>query len=196
MASDVFFAGVEPGGLYTAQEIKILICYMLNGVGEPLPLQTVTDVLAGRGMANFFEVSAAVEELLRRHQITEDEQGCLSLTDTGRQTASTLATMVPLTLRERSVQAALQLLTRQRRERENAVDIRQLEHGYQVTCSMHDGDQPLMSLSLTVGDDLQAALVKDRFLDDPTLLYRSLIAVLTGDVQPSKNGKEITFHMP
>lgn len=196
MASDVFFAGVEPGGLYTAQEIKILICYMLDGVGEPLPLQTVTDVLAGRGMANFFEVSAAVDELLRRGQIIEDDEGRLSLTDAGRQTASTLATMVPLTLRERSVQAALQLLTRQRRERENTVEIHRLDRGYQVTCTMQDGSQPLLSLSLAVGDDLQAGLVKERFLEDPTLLYRSLIAVLTGDVREEKGGQEIVLHMP
>lgn len=196
MGSDVFFAGVEPGGLYSSQEIKILICYMLEGVGEPLPLKAVTDVLAGRGMANFFEVSAAVEELLRRDQLIEDDQGRLSLTEAGRQTASTLATMVPFTLRERSVQAALQLLTRQRRERENTVDIQRLERGVQVTCTMNDAGHPLLSFSLTVGDDLQAQLVKERFLEDPILLYRSLIAVLTGDVHTEKGGSQIVLDMP
>ena len=196
MAGDVFFAGVEPGGLYSAQEIKILICYMLDSVGEAMPLTAVTDVLAGRGIANFFEVSAAVEELVRRKQLAEDEQGRLSPTESGKQTAANLASMVPFTLRERSVQAALHLLTRQRREQENVVDITRLERGYQVTCTMNDGTQPLLSFSLTVGDDLQAQMVKERFLEDPILLYRSLVAVLTGDVHTEKGGAQIVLEMP
>ncbi len=196
MAGDVFFAGVEPGGLYSSQEIKILICYMLSHVGEPMPMRAITDVLAGHGMANFFEIGAAVEELLRRGQLTEDEQGALSVTDGGRQTAGTLVGMVPFTLRERSVQAALQLMTRIRRERENTVEIQRLDRGYQVTCTVHDADQPLLSVSLTVGDDLQAQMVREHFLDDPVLLYRSLIGVLTGEAHAEGNGSCIVVDMP
>lgn len=196
MTGDVFFSGVEPGGLYSSQEIKILICYMLNSVGEPMPLRAVTDILAGHGMANFFEVGAAVDELLRRHQLEEDGEERLVLTDAGRQTASTLFSLVPYTLRERSVQAALHLMTRIRRERENTVDIERLERGCQVTCTMKDADRPLLSFSLMVGDDMQAKLIKERFLEDPILLYRSLIAVLTGGAHTEQNGNTIVVEMP
>ncbi len=196
MTGDVFFAGVEPGGLYSSQEIKILICYMLNSVEEPMPLRAVTDILAGHGMANFFEIGAAVDELLRRCQLVEDSEGRLVLTDAGRQTASTLFSLVPYTLRERSVQAALHLMTRIRRERENTVEIKRLERGCQVTCTMKDADRPLLSFSLMVGDDMQAKLIKERFLEDPILLYRSLIAVLTGGAHTEQNGKKIVVEMP
>ena len=30
MIHDAFSAGVEPGGLYSSKDIKILICYMLS----------------------------------------------------------------------------------------------------------------------------------------------------------------------
>ena len=70
---DAFSAGVEPGGLYTSQEIKILICYMLLGVGEPMERQMVTELIAGNGMANFFETAAAVDELARQGHLTEKE---------------------------------------------------------------------------------------------------------------------------
>ena len=196
MTGDVFFAGVEPGGLYSSQEIKILICYMLNSVEEPMPLRAVTDILAGHGMANFFEIGAAVDELLRRCQLVEDSEGRLVLTDAGRQTASTLFSLVPYTLRERSVQAALHLMTRIRRERENTVEIKRLERGCQVTCTMKDADRPLLSFSLMVGDDMQAKLIKERFLEDPILLYRSLIEVLTGGAHTEQNGKKIVVEMP
>ena len=71
MIHDAFSAGVEPGGLYSSKDIKILICYMLAGAGEPMPRQAVLDVIAGNGMANFFEASAAIDELLRVGSLAE-----------------------------------------------------------------------------------------------------------------------------
>ncbi len=195
MANDVFFAGVEPGGLYTSQEIKILICYMLDSVGEPMPMRTVTDVLAGRGMANFFEVGAAIDELLRRDHLKEDEAGQLSVTALGHQAATTLVGLIPYTLRERSVQAALYLMTRRRRERENKVTITPIENGCRVTCAILEGDHDLMNFSLIVGDELQAEMIKNRFLDDPVTLYRGMIAMLTGEVKTEQKGTRIIAEM-
>ena len=189
---DAFSAGVEPGGLYTSQEIKILICYMLLGVGEPMERQMVTELIAGNGMANFFETAAAVDELARQGHLTEEE-GRISLTETGRQVGDTLAGMIPYTLRERSVKAALQLLTRIRREQENTVELEKLDHGYRVTCTIQDSASPLMSVSLRVADDMQAGLIRENFLNDPTLLYRSLLAILTGDAGMRRADTEIAI---
>ena len=191
---DAFSAGVEPGGLYTSQEIKILICYMLLGVGEPMERQMVTELIAGNGLANFFETAAAVDELARQGHLTEEE-GRISLTETGRQVGDTLAGMIPYTLRERSVKAALQLLTRIRREQENTVELEKLDHGYRVTCTIQDSASPLMSVSLRVADDMQAGLIRENFLDDPTLLYRSLLAILTGDAGMRRADTEIAIRL-
>lgn len=196
MNHDAFSAGVEPGGLYSSQEIKILICYMLAGVDEPLPRQSVLEIIAAGGMANFFEAGAAIDELIRLHNLTEGEDGRLYLTEDGRQAASTLSGMIPFTLRERSVQAALKLLTRMRREKENRVKVKKLEHGRLVTCEIQDAGQPLLSFSLRVADDLQAGLIRERFLEDPTLIYSSLIALLTGDAAWKRNGKRIEIDLP
>ena len=196
MNHDAFSAGVEPGGLYSSQEIKILICYMLAGVDEPLPRQSVLEIIAAGGMANFFEAGAAIDELIRLHNLTEGEDGRLYLTEDGRQAASTLSGMIPFTLRERSVQAALKLLTRMRREKETRVTVKKLEHGRLVTCEIQDAGQPLLSFSLRVADDLQAGLIRERFLEDPTLIYSSLIALLTGDAAWKRNGKRIEIDLP
>ena len=196
MNHDAFSAGVEPGGLYSSQEIKILICYMLAGVDEPLPRQSVLEIIAAGGMANFFEAGAAIDELIRLHNLTEGEDGRLYLTEDGRQAASTLSGMIPFTLRERSVQAALKLLTRMRREKENRVTVKKLEHGRLVTCEIQDAGQPLLSFSLRVADDLQAGLIRERSLEDPTLIYSSLIALLTGDAAWKRNGKRIEIDLP
>lgn len=54
MIHDAFSAGVEPGGLYSSKDIKILICYMLAGAGEPMPRQAVLDVIAGKRHGELF----------------------------------------------------------------------------------------------------------------------------------------------
>ena len=183
--NDTFDAGVEPGGLRSAHEIKILICYLLIGAGEPMPRADVLDVICGGGMANFFETSAAVDELIEAGNLAEHDDGTLAVTDTGRQAAGTLADMLPYTLRERSVAAALRLLSRRRHERENRVEIVPAEGaaGYVVTCTVGKEQPPLLSFSLLVADEYQAQLVRDSFLHDPLLLYQSTLAVLTGGVQ-------------
>ena len=195
MIQDAFSAGVEPGGLYSSQEIKILICYMLMGAGEPMQRQAVLDIVAGGGMANFFEASAAIDELVRLHNLEETEDGALMVTETGRHAASTLSTMIPYTLRERSVKAALQLLTRIRRERENQVEILKGENGCQVTCRIQDKAVFLLSLTLNVADDLQAKLIKEQFLSQPELLYRSVLAILTGDAGMRRSDTQIVIDL-
>ena len=195
MMHDTFTDGVEPGGLYNSQEIKILICYMLMGAGEPMSRQAVQEILFGNGMANFFEITGAIDELIRLNNLTEKEDGALELTETGRQAAGTLSGMIPYTLRERSVKSALQMLTRIRRERENSVTIEKLEHGYNITCTINDHRQPLMSFTLLVADQLQANMIKDNFLDNPVLLYRTMLAVLTGDGQFSHNDTRILIDL-
>ena len=180
MKQDAFSAGVEPGGLHSIGEIKLLICYLLLGAGEPMPRGDVLDIICGGGMANFFDTSAAIEELIRLGNLTEHADERLSVTATGEHATDTLADKLPYTLRERSVEAAVRLLSRRRNEQENHVDIQKTDAGYTVTCVVGNGSAPLLSFTLLVADDRQAELVRDRFLRDPQLLYQSTVAVLTG----------------
>ena len=187
MQHDAFSAGVEPGGLHSRHEIKILICYMLIAAGEPMPRGDVLDIICGGGMANFFDTSAAIDELLKLGNLREHPDDTLTVTDTGAHAADTLADMLPYTIRERSAKAALQLLALRRNEQENQVNIQKTDAGYTVTCTVGNDEAPLLSFTLLVADDRQAELVRDRFLHDPLLLYQSVIAVLTGNARFETN---------
>ncbi len=191
---DAFTAGVEPGGLNNTQEIKILLCYMLYSVKQPIQRDDLVDILLSRGMANYFDTENAIEELLRHGHLTEGEDKLLTVTNTGGQIGDNLSVRVPYTLRERAVEGALQLLKRHRIEEENKVEIRRLEGGgYEVTCIVLDGERALMSTTLRVADEWQANEVKERFLTDPALLYRSSLAVLTGDTVTAHAGTQLVI---
>lgn len=176
--SNAFTAGVEPGGLRSGEEIKILLCYLLNSINEPLPRQMMPEIIAGNGMANFFDVGAALNQLIEMNHIAESDGDLLTLTDSGKEIANTLSYSLPFTVRERSVQAALQLLSRVRSQKDSSVTIEQVNGEYLVTCSLKDGERTMLTVSLSTPDTMQANAIKAAFNENPALLYRSVVAVL------------------
>lgn len=189
--NSAFGAGVEPGGLHNSHEIKLLIGYLLCGVGQPMPRADVLDVICGGGMANFFDTSAALDDMVEQTLLTEQDDGTLVLTQMGAEASQTLADRLPYTLRERSVAAALRLLSRRRNEQGNRVEITPAENGFVVTCTVGVENPPLLMFSLLVGDEHQAELVRENFLRDPLLLYQSTIGVLTGGVQSATTDRVV-----
>ena len=194
--ADAFMAGVEPGGLTNVQEIRILLCYMLKSVAAPIPRDALTDIITAGGMANYFDTEDAIEDLIRLQHLVQSDDKLVATTVTGNQIGESLGVRIPYTLRERSVKAALQLLKRREVERDNKVDIRKLEEGgYEITCTVMDGERALLSVTLRVSDHWQAEQIKEQFLTDPALLYRSNLAVLTGDANMRRAGSELVIKL-
>lgn len=193
---DAFSDGVRLGGLYNSQDIKILICYMLMGVDQPLSRTAVVEILTSNEIANFFETSAAIDDLIARGNLTESEDGHLSMTDAGRQAAAQLVTIVPYTLREQALGAAVQLLARARHEQDTRVTIEPLDKGFEVTCAVDTSDHPMMAFTLRVADRMQADMIREHFLDDPVTLYRLMVCVLTGSADLKQENGRATLTMP
>lgn len=182
-----FTDGVRPGGLSDSREIKILICYMLMGVESPLSRDAIRDILVYNQMANMFEVVSAIEELLENGSVTEDEHANILLTENGKVSATQLVELIPYTVRDQALKAAMQLTARSRFEKETKVDIQKVDGGYAVTCSIDKSDSPMMSFTLRVTDELQAKAIQENFLNNPTLFYRGLIGLSTGDYTEENN---------
>lgn len=181
MGHDAFTGGVEPGGLWNQNDIRILVCYLLYSVGAPLSQGDIARVLQQKGLANYFEAGDALAALARRGHIHWEEGGLCTLEDTGREIASTLADTLPLSVRDKAVEAALALLADARIQRENRVDIEDTGKGCQVTCHISGGELDLMAISLYVPDRAQAELVRANFHKNPEGAYKLLLSFLTGD---------------
>ena len=195
--SDVFSAGVQPGGLNTSQEIKILLCYMLHTVGQPIHRDQVTDIITAGGMANYFDTEEAIEDLLRLQHLIQTKDRLLAPTVTGSQIGDSLSVRVPYTLRERSVKAALELLKRRQIEKDNKVEIQKDENGtVTVVCTVQDRGRPLLQVALPVADEWQAGQIKEQFLTDPAMLYKGVLGILTGDGEMKRSGTQLVVHLP
>ena len=179
---DAFSAGVEFGGLRTRQEIKLLICYLLENLEKPLSKIQINELMQGQGLANYFEVNQALDELISAGTLELEkfeELEMLVLTEKVHEAAKLLESGLPKTVREKAINAAVKMQTNARRQRENKIEVKKLESGYHVTFTILDKDDILMSLTVYVADITQVETIKQGFLNDPVGLYSGIIASLT-----------------
>ncbi len=180
---DAFSEGIEPGGLRSRTQIKLLLTFLVSRLQEPMSESKLLESLQLHGLANYFEVGQAIEELLKTGNITADiadDEEVLSVTNKGREAAELLQTSLPRTVREKAVNSAIRLTTRAKIERENKIEVKKEENGgYNITFTLFDRDTELMKLSIFVADSLQLDQVKQNFIDDPVKVYSTIITSLT-----------------
>ncbi len=181
---ETFTAGVEPGGLTKGREIRILVCHILSGVQEPMSFDEMTEAVLSYGSANYFEFASALSEL--------EDTGCVvsfktdagiseyTITDKGKAAALTLQGDLPLSVRDKSVEAAKSIIQRRRIEKENLVSITRTEDGFKIHMLVTDIGTDLMELSLFMPTEEQAFAVKERFLSDPAGTYMKVLEALAG----------------
>lgn len=189
MAEDAFTGGVAPGGLRDKNDVKILVCYLLNSLGRPLSFDAISGALQQDGLANYFTVGDAVSELLSSgHLEPAGESGkAYRVTALGAGTAALFERHLPLSVREKAVRAAIRLLDYEKRMRETKVDITPYGSGFQVRCAALDRADELFAVSLLVPDRAQAKEVQRRFVADPVVMYQVAVALLTGDLEGAQN---------
>ena len=71
MAFDTFDEGIIPGGMRSKYEIRILICYLLNSIKEPVSKEIIVDSICEESLANYFETSSCFDDLIEKGNIIE-----------------------------------------------------------------------------------------------------------------------------
>ena len=180
MEKDAITAGVNKiGGLVNTADVKILICYILSSLGEPVPGTMMGEVLHHEGIANIFEVSDALASLTKTGHIFEDVEGAFIITDSGKDVAETLKTSVATVVRERAYSAVLKMLVRFKNAKQTDFKISHENDRIYLTCSALDKEFPFMSVKLLVSDEDQAIFIKEKFLSNTSEIYTKLIEMLT-----------------
>lgn len=180
---DEFIGGVAPGGLREKNDIKLLICYILSGINNGLSKDDVISILKDNDLANYFEASDAFSDLISKRLVCIDgkDNNLYTITDEGKMIAKQLDISLPISVREKALKAALNILAKVKIRKENTVKIEKNDFGYFINCNISGGNIDLMSLKLYVPDNMQANMVKENFHKDPELVYSSILAILTSD---------------
>ncbi|MBQ6569881.1 MAG: DUF4364 family protein [Clostridia bacterium] len=178
---DAFTSGVAPDGLKSKEDIKIFICYLLGSIPRSITFDLLSDIMLSCAVANYYEISSAVEELIDSGNIIKNADGTLGLTENGQQISKNLYSNLPVTVRKRAMNCAMILISRLQNEEENSVEITKLESGYNVRCNVMSGDMRLLGLDIYAPDNENAKRISDTFLDAPQQIYKLLLAFLIDD---------------
>lgn len=181
-----FDAGVEHGGLRSGYEVNILICYLLKHCGEPLSKNEIIETLLNNGLVNYFELTNSLVELKKLEQIdvdvNEKNEDIYSISKKGLFNLTMLEREIPKTVKQKAIDAALQLLAKKKRLVDNIAEITQVPDGYKVDMKILDIGTDLLDISLFVPDIASAKRIRSAFLNDPQLIYKGVLALLTGDM--------------
>ena len=172
---DAYTYGIEPGGLRSKSDINTIICYTVTKSKVKLTAKNICDTMVEGGIANYFEVMDAFSRILKNEIITEDEDGYLVPSVQCEQLLEMVEMDLPLSIREKSLNIATRLASKEIYSKENKVDIEKSDSGFDVTMHVTDKGQDFMVLKLNVPTMEQAELIKDKFLDDPVKVYDNLV---------------------
>jgi predicted transcriptional regulator len=182
---DALQGGVKDWGPWSIRDIRTLVCYLLNTLGQAISHEDFVEIFIREGLVNYFEIGDALSELVKGGSIHCEEidgRQMYSITETGIIASNELLSDLHISVRERAAAAALRLFSRRRSEKEHAVEITENGKGFLVILTVRDLNTELMSIRVPVADLTQANLLRDRFYDDPGAVYTGTLALLTGDL--------------
>lgn len=177
-------ASVPPGGYRDIPEIRILICYLLNAIHEPLSRSNLNYIFQTNHLVNYFSFVQALSELIESKHIdvvSKDAEEYYTLNPVGQEAAEVLKSSLPRSVRDTVVSSTTNLIAQLKIERENEVTIEPYQNGYHVNFILHDVEVDLMTFRLFVPDLAQAERVKQNFLKNPALFYSQIITFLTAE---------------
>lgn len=200
MAFDTFDEGIAPGGLRSKNEIKILICYLYDSVNDKMSRSLAVEAIRADELANFFEIAVAFEELINDGNLIEsteiDGEPTYILSENGKIIARQLETTLAHTVKQKAFECALRLLSERKTARENTVDIKKTENGFEVHCRVSGGAVDLFSFTLYAPAYEQAEIIKKNFLSYPQTVYKTMLGLMTKDIESVGEALEEVYGTP
>lgn len=177
-------------GLRSTEQIRIIICYILADMNSPMSRSSIQSALYDNGIANYFEISQAIDNLIEvgALDVTEAEEKILSVNEKGRKIAKELEDELSVYIKNKAVKVARLTHLLEKRRQDNDFTVTKInEKRYRVDITMRAGMEKdsdadeLMRLSLFVTDSLQAESMRQSFFNNPVTLYEKIIEGLTED---------------
>lgn len=177
-------AGVAPGGLFSKENIRIMMCYLLKSLGTEISQSDFTTILTDTELANYFEISDALSYLENSPLVTvteKDGQACYKITEAGKKVAEQLYSELPRTAREKAYNTAVRVLNMDRMKNCTNVEIKRVDGDFcQIIMTVYDDDRNvMMETKLYAADYMQADAIGQKFLSDPTRLYSAVLDAMT-----------------
>ena len=186
--------------LHAPDQIKVFILYLLDKIGYPLEYTDIATIIIRDGLVDYFDFVEYFHQLLEakhirrvpkekdgetgRESVDEPKENCMfEVTDTGRMIAQGLSNdLLMIAVREKSYISAMRHLSLEKRKAVVTQSSEQDGTGYIFHCSIKDMDGLALNLSVRADTFNQLSRMKQNFEERPDVIYRGIIALVTGNV--------------
>ena len=170
------------------QNVTVFVLYLMQNVGYPMDFATVNDIVMQTDYVaylDFVESFARMEDggLIARVGTTDYGEPTYAVTDKGSTVVESLRSEILPSILEESLTCALRYLDLQRRH--VVVDCtsqRLSDKTYDVTFYLREKDKTILTATINVDSEYRSRQMRENFRDRPDVIYRGLIALLTGKV--------------
>ena len=168
--------------------VKIFVLYLMRNINYPLSFVTINDIVMQNDYVMYLDFAMAFHEMLDGGLIVEDgkdERGeaLYSVTRKGTIVAEQLRSDILPAVLDQSMTYALRYLDFQRRG--VSVDCtaeRRADSTFDVILTLKEKDKILFETKINVDSEYRAHQMRKTFRDRPDVVYRGVVALLTGKV--------------
>ena len=167
-------------------DIKIFILYLLHNLNKPLEFEDINAIVMQDGVVGGIDFAECFAELLdigNIREYTESGKVLYAITDRGRHIAENLQGEILGYIRTRSLKSALRFISFKERgsEIKTSYSIR-ADGKYDLCCQIIDERQLSLEIKLVADNVNQLELMMHTFDDRPEVVYRGVMALLTGEI--------------
>lgn len=166
--------------------VQAFVLFLMRNVNYPLSFVTVNDIVMQTDYILYIDLAEAFPEMIKSGLIRkdgEDEHGdpLYSVTKKGAIIAEELSRGLLPNVLDEALRCALQYLDFKRRGVTVDCYSTRLEDGtYDVTLVLCEGKKKLLQTTVNVDSEYRSQQIREAFRDHPDVMYRGMMAILTG----------------
>lgn len=173
------------------RNVKIFVLYLMQNIGYPLDYITVNDIIMQTDYVMYLDFAESFRELeddalIEKIELpTEngDIEELYTVTRRGMYVAEQLKSEILQSLLDQSLECALRYLDFKKRGVRVSCKYEKLhDGGYNFRCAIMEKEKTLMEINLWVDSENRAKRMEDQFRGRPERVYKSVNALLSGNV--------------
>ncbi len=170
------------------KNVKIFVLYLMQNIGYPLDFVAINDIVMQNDYVMYLDFAEAFHQMADAGLIFENgknERGepLYSVTEQGAMVAEQMSGDILPAILDQSLTCALQYLDFQRRGVTLETEITKCpDHSFDVRLHLIEKKKVLFSTVINVDTEYRARQMRETFKNRPEVVYRGLVALLTGKV--------------
>lgn len=167
-------------------DIKIFILYLLNQINQPMEFSDINDIVVQDGLVGSIEFAECFAELLDLGnvlEIVEAGKAYYLISDQGIHVAENLESELLGFIKNKSLKSALRLISFKNGGNHIETSCKARPDGkFDFSCRILQKNDKILEINLVVENEKQLELMRYNFNDRPEVVYRGVMALLTGEI--------------